>query len=79
MSLETRKLKGGHLMQVTVKQARVGANLTQAVIAEKMNVHPTTYLRMEKHPEDMTVKQAMLFSNIVGLNFNDIIFVENSN
>ena len=57
MSLETHKLKGGHLMQVTVKQARVGANLTQAVIAEKMNVHPTTYLRMEKHPEDMTMKR----------------------
>lgn len=66
-------------MQITMKQARVGANLTQAAVAEKMGVHPTTYFRMEKHPEDLTVKQAFLFSNIVGVDFDDILFANNSN
>ena len=66
-------------MQVTMKQARVGANLTQAAVARKMSVHPTTYFKMEKHPEKLTVEQAMMFSNIVGLKFDDIIFVNNSN
>lgn len=66
-------------MQITMKQARVGANLTQAAVAEKMGVHPTTYFRMEKHPEDLTVKQAFRFSNIVGVDFDDIIFVDDSN
>ena len=61
-------------MQQTMKQARAGAKMTQAAVADAMNVHPTTYCKMEKHPENMTIKQAMLFSNIVGLNFDDIIF-----
>ena len=66
-------------MQITMKQARIGANMTQAVVADKMGVHPTTYLRMEKHPEDLTIKQAFLFSEIVGVKFDDILFAENSN
>jgi len=66
-------------MQITMKQARIGANMTQAVVADKMGVHPTTYLRMEKHPEDLTIKQAFLFSKIVGVKFDDILFAENSN
>lgn len=66
-------------MQITMKQARIGANMTQAVVADKMGVHPTTYLRMEKHPEDLTIKQAFLFSKIVGVKFDDILFEENSN
>ena len=66
-------------MQITMKQARVGADLTQAETADKLGVHPTTYMRMEKHPEDLTIKQAHAFSNIVGLDFNDILFIEDSN
>lgn len=72
-------LKGVMCMQITMKQARVGADMTQADVAEKMGIHPTTYLRMEKHPEDLTIKQARVFSNIVGLKFDDIIFVDESN
>ena len=66
-------------MQITMKQARIGADMTQAEVADKMGVHPTTYLRMEKHPEDLSIKQAHLFSNIVGVDFDDILFVNNSN
>lgn len=66
-------------MQITMKQARVGADLTQAAVAEKMGVHPTTYFKMEKHPEDLTIKQAKRFSKIVGLKFDDILFMDESN
>lgn len=66
-------------MQITMKQARVGANMTQAQVAAEMGVHPTTYLRMEKNPEDLTIKQAQDFSKIVGVSFDDIIFIDNSN
>ena len=61
---------------LTMKQARIGADLTQAAVADEMGVHPTTYLRFEKHPENMTIKQAMLFANIVGVHFDDIIFCQ---
>ena len=61
-------------MQITMKQARVGANLTQARIASKMGIHPQTYMRLEKHPGDMTIKRAKKFAKIVGVPFDDIFF-----
>ena len=61
-------------MQITMKQARVGANLTQADVAAKMGVHTQTYMRLEKHSGDMKIKQAKKFAKIVGLNFDDIFF-----
>jgi len=61
-------------MSLTVKQARIGIDATQQEIADKLGVHVQTYARMEKHPEDMTIKQAILFSQIVGLKVSDISF-----
>lgn len=66
-------------MQVTMKQARVGANLTQKNVADELGVHVQTYMRMESHPEDVTIKQGLLFAKIVGLNFEDIFFADGSN
>ena len=61
-------------MSLTMKQARIGIDATQQEIADKMGVHVQTYARMEKNPEDMTIKQAMLFAEIVGLPVSDICF-----
>lgn len=62
----------------SLKQARVGIDATQKEIAEKMGVHEQTYMNMEKHPGNMTIKQAMLFCDIVGKSFDEIIFLENN-
>ena len=66
-------------MQVTMKQARIGANLTMQEVAEKMGVHYQTYSRMESNPEDVTIKEAYQFAQITGLNFEDIFFGRKSN
>ena len=61
-------------MSVTVKQERIGIEATQQEIADKMGIHVQTYARLEKHPEDMTIKQAIAFANIVKLSVSDISF-----
>lgn len=66
-------------MQVTMKQARVGADMTQQEVADKLGVHVQTYQRMESHPGDVTIKQGKNFAEIVGLRFDDIFFDTDSN
>ena len=61
-------------MPMTIRQARIGINATQQELADKMGVHVQTYARMEKHPEDMTIKQAILFASIVGRPISDLYF-----
>lgn len=63
-------------MKITMKQARIGANMSQDDIANKLHIHPQTYAKYEKQPEDMSIKNAALFAKIVGVDFNDIIFLE---
>ena len=67
------------MRQLTMKQARIGVDMTQQEIADKMGVHVQTYQRMENHPEDVTIKQANEFAKIVGLKFEDIFFGSKSN
>lgn len=61
-------------MAMTMKQARIGIDATQQEIADKMGVHVQTYARMEKHPEDLTIKQAVQFASIVGRPISDLYF-----
>lgn len=61
-------------MPLTMKQARIGINATQQELADRMGVHVQTYARMEKHPEDLTIKQALLFASIVGRPISDLYF-----
>ena len=73
------KRKEDIIVQVTMKQARVGANMTQQDVADRLGVHVQTYQRMESHPGDVTIKQGKIFADIVGLNFDDIFFDTDSN
>lgn len=66
-------------MAISMKMARVGANLTKQQIADKMGVHVQTYSKMENDPESMSIKDAKLFCNIVGISYSDIFFSNNSN
>lgn len=66
-------------MKVTVKMARVGADLSQAEMAKQMGMSYVTYLAKEKNPASMTIKEACNFCKIVGADFDDIFFGTNSN
>ena len=66
-------------MQITMKQARVGANLTQQEVADALGVHVQTYQRMESHPGDITINQGKHFAEVVGVSFDDIFFGNGSN
>ena len=66
-------------MHITMKQARVGADMTQQQVADRMGVHVQTYQRMENNPEDVTIRQGKSFSEIVGVRFEDIFFINTSN
>lgn len=60
--------------KITLKMARVGANLTQAQMAEELGVHVVTYHRWENNPEDISIKDAMRICRIVDRPLDDIIF-----
>lgn len=66
-------------MAISVKMARVGANLTQQQVADEMGIHVQTYAKMENDPESMTIKDAKLFSKITGVSWAEIFFVNDSN
>ena len=61
-------------MQLSMKQARIGANMTQNEIACKMRIHPQTYAKIEKNPGRATIDQAKCFAKIVNVSFDDIFF-----
>lgn len=66
-------------MKLTLKQARLLSGLTQKEVACKMNVHVQTYMKWEKNPENMSIKAARQFSQIVGCDFEKIFFDKESN
>lgn len=61
-------------MGYTLKQARQLSGLTQAEIAEKLNICRETYAKLEKNPRSVTIDQAIMISNITGLGIGDIFF-----
>lgn len=60
---------------ITMIMARIGANLTQQQLADALGVHVQTYQRMEKHPEDISIKHANEFARIVGVPLKNINFL----
>ncbi len=65
-------------MLVTIKQARLLANLTQEEMAHKMGVNVDTYRRIEKDPEKSSIANAKKICDIVGLSIEDIFFGQQS-
>ena len=64
-------------MSMTVKQARVGANLTIREMAARLGQHEQTYSKYEKHPEKMPVEMAERIAEITGVPMDDLIFLHN--
>lgn len=67
------------MSQITMKMARVGAGMTQQEVADKMGIHVQTYARLERNPEDISIKDSKHFACIVGCPWADISFASDSN
>ena len=65
-------------MRYTVKQARERAGHSRKYMAEHLRIHPATYARLEKQPEQMTVEQARQFSQETGIPVDNIFFGQDS-
>lgn len=63
-------------VQISLKAARVNADLTVVEAAKKLKISPTTLIKWEKHPGDLTPNQQRL----IGIAYNfptDHIFFGN--
>jgi len=65
-------------MIFSLKQARLIKGLTQKEVAEKLGVNRDTYRRLEKYPDETTIKQAKLLSEILDMSYDFIFFNDNS-
>ena len=65
-------------MKFTLKQARLLKGLTQKEVAKKLGVHVQTYSNMERNPDDVTVGEAKLISEILGFSYDFIFFNDDS-
>ena len=61
-------------MKITVKQARIGKEMSQAEMANCLGVNLSTYKRYEKDPGSMRVSTAFLFSEITKVPTTQIIW-----
>lgn len=61
-------------LKLTLKQARLLKGLTQKEVAKKLGVHVQTYSNMEKNPDDVTIGEAKLISEILGFSYDFIFF-----
>ncbi|MBD8589179.1 helix-turn-helix transcriptional regulator [Peribacillus simplex] len=61
-------------MILTLKQARLLKGFTQREIASKLGVHVQTYSKMEKKPDEVTVKEAKEICDILELSYDFIFF-----
>lgn len=64
---------------ITMKMARIGAGMTQQEVADAMGIHVQTYARLEKNPEDISIRDSKRFAEIVARPWADISFVCDSN
>ena len=61
-------------MKITPKEARLIKGLTIKQVAQKLNIHPQTYAKLEKNPDLFTVGQSKVLSKLFGLDYDLIFF-----
>jgi DNA-binding XRE family transcriptional regulator len=61
-------------VKLTLKQARLIKGFTQVQMANMLGIHVQTYQKMEKHPDEVTVKQAKQLSEILEFSYDFIFF-----
>lgn len=57
-----------------LREARQGANMTQAEVADHLGVSRPTYIKMEKHPDEVTISDAVRLADLFGVNVDAIFF-----
>jgi transcriptional regulator with XRE-family HTH domain len=62
---------------LTLRQARAMRGFTQKELARRLGVHVQTYSKMEKEPEEVTIRDAKRISEILDVSY-DLIFFDNS-
>lgn len=61
-------------MALTIKQARLLAEMTQQEVADRMGIHRHTYMKWEQNPDEMPIGRAKQFCEIVGVSIDEIFF-----
>lgn len=62
------------MTQLTIEQARAKHSLTQEEVAKKLGVSRQTYQNYENYKTTMQISTGYMFSKIVDVDFDDIIF-----
>lgn len=58
-----------------VDEWRRAKEITQKEMAKALGISLPTYLRLEKNPGEIKIKDAFKIAEILDVNFNDIIFL----
>lgn len=66
-------------LKITIKAARVNANLTQSELAERLGVTKQTIFNWEKGAYEPTIGQARKLSEVCGVPLDNIILPSKSN
>lgn len=64
-------------MGLTVKQARIGADMSQREMAKALKISETTYIKYEKQPWTMRAGLALKFCEITHVPIDCLIFLPN--
>lgn len=62
-------------MKGTLKQHRCFLGITQEEMAQRCGVSRQTYIVWESNPGGLTFEKGIMLANLLGVDFNDIIFV----
>jgi DNA-binding XRE family transcriptional regulator len=65
-------------MAMTLKAARIIRGYTQEELAEMIGVSRSTYIKMEKMPDNITVGLAKAISKAVDVPLDDLFFARDS-
>ena len=63
---------------LTLKKARLLAEVSQADLAKAVGMSRSTYLKIEKNPDTATVAQAKAISEFLGTSYDEIFFGDES-
>lgn len=65
-------------MKLTLKQIRVLKGITQKKMADELCIHEQTYRKIENCPEKATIGQVKAVCKILGVDYNEIFFGDES-
>ena len=61
-------------MQISLRSARVNANLSQEELAKKLGVHRNTIVNWEKDPSSLSIRKAEKVCRALNVSISDIFF-----